>query len=308
MIKASRQKVLILGASGFIGQALVRRLLNHDAEVSSMYHKSPPPTPFSHLAGFDGSLIDFDWKELDKDLPEVIYHFARMTGKGPKGRKKAAQMNAKANERLIEWLLSHDNPPLLVFGSGTLVYGNHQDSSVDEQASFHPISYQKEYSLAEIPVLRALQQNSIPIMIMRPPWIYGPDSWFKWYYLDYMRKWGSVPLFGRGLNYMSLIHLEDCAGLIHHYARHGSHGNIYNIVGHSPIEQKSFANTLSELTNLPIRRIPSWKMRLFYDRASRKALHSSVRLETIHHNLREKYVFQYPILKQGINQGLSDFS
>ena len=306
MTKTTRKKALVLGASGFVGFALVQRLFHHNTEVHCMYHKTPLPLPFNHPFTVKGSLIDYEWKNLNKNLPEVIYHFARIPGIGPKGRKKAALLNAKANERLINWLMSLDTPPLLVFGSGTLVYGNHQNSPVDENTPLHPISYQKEYSRAEIPILEAVKQNSIPVMIMRPPWIYGPGSWFKWFYLDHMEKRKSIPLFGRGHNYMSLIQLEDCAGLIHHYANHGSPGNIYNITGHQPITQNDFANTLSELSELPVQRIPSWKMLLFYDQASRQALHSSLCLDTRHHSLREKYIFQYPDLRMGIGEAMRE--
>lgn len=308
MISKSIERVFITGATGFIGSALLNHLIEQKLQIKCLVHRSSLNIKSQGIETIQHDLTDFEWKHLDDNRPDVIYHFARIPGKGKKGRLQAAARNAHANNQLVQWLQNLDLPPLLVFGSGTLVYGDQKDKWVNETANTNPISFQREYFEAEKPILQALEKSGLPIMIVRPPWIYGAGSWFEWFFWKHMQEKKSVPQYGNGKNLMSLIHINDCAGLIHHISKYGEHRQIYNIKGHAPILQQQFSEQLHQLSGLPVKKYSSPRMWLQFDRASRKALTFSLKSATLHQSLVNNYQYKFPKLETGLRSILAELS
>ncbi|MEX0721460.1 MAG: NAD(P)-dependent oxidoreductase [Balneolaceae bacterium] len=294
------ERVFVTGASGFIGSALVDLLSRQELDIRCLVNKSPLTTNSTGVGTVQGNLINFEWRFLEGYKPDIIYHFARIPGRTKKERQHSAIQNAKANERLINWLQNQQNPPLLVFGSGTLVYGNHGSDWVNESAEVHPVSFQREYFEAERPVLQALKQKGLPINIVRPPWIYGTGSWFEWFFWKHMQEKKAVPLYSDGQNYMSLIHIDDCAGLIHHIGKYGEAGEIYNITSHAPIRQRKFTEQLQTISELPIKKYSGTRLWWQFSREAREALTFSLKSTTKHNSLFEQYQYKYPDLEAGL--------
>src|ERR1051325_9587577 len=74
-----------------------------------------------------------------------------------------------------------------------------------------PTSFSRDYHRAEVPWLRALRENDAPVIVARPGWVLGSGSWFEAYCRRFLRAERAVPLYGPGDNWMSLVHVEDCA-------------------------------------------------------------------------------------------------
>lgn len=302
------KRVFVTGATGYIGSALLHLFTEQNLRISCLVHQSPLSIDDSNIDQYRCDLLEFDWKALKEFQPDVIYHFARIPGKNKAERKASALRNARANEKLIARLESLGNPPLLVFGSGTLVYGDQGEKWTDEATELNPVSFQREYVVAEHPILTAMEKKELPIMIVRPPWIYGDGSWFEWFFWNHMQKKQSVPQFGNGLNFMSLIHIADCAGLIHHIAKHGESGQVYNITGHTPIRQHQFAMLLQNLSGLPLKKYSQLRLWLQFDRAAREALTFSLKSATRHQPILNSYKYKYPALRAGIKSILKKMS
>lgn len=305
MESANQKNVFITGASGFIGSALVELLSNQEVSLHCLVNKSRLKSQNNRIKICQGNFMDFDWSYLDENKINVFYHFARMNGKTRKERQKAATLNARANSRLLEYLNKMNNPPRLIFGSGTLVYGENGENFVDEEAPIRPISYQREYFKAEEPILQALKSSNIPIFIVRPPWIYGSESWFKWLFWKHIQQQNAVPVYGNGRNLMSLIHIEDCAGLIRHIAEFGEAGHIYNISAHKAITQNDFANLLSKLTEFHVKRYPGFYLRFRMNKAAREAMTFSLSSTSRFKDLLNKYEMQHPNLEAGLTHVLN---
>lgn len=300
-------RAFVTGGTGFIGSALVNHLLEQGLRVRCLIHQTPLKISAPMMDTMQGNLSDFNWSELENFQPDVIFHFARMAGSNKQLRAQAAAENAEANTALIKWLEKQDNPPLLVFGSGTLVYGDQDSTPIDESAGLEPTGFQKEYVKAEEPILNALQQTKLPIIIVRPPWIYGAGSWFEWFFVKHMKEKKKVPLYGTGQNFMSLIHIKDCAGLIYHIAKYGMIGDCYNITGHAPVLQQQFALLLRKLSGLPIKKYSPVYLWIKMDRAAREALTFSLKLDTKHRTLTDSYALFHPELYAGLRSVLAQY-
>jgi nucleoside-diphosphate-sugar epimerase len=197
--------------------------------------------------------------------------------------------NRRANARLVRALSGWARPPLVVFVGGTLAYGSHGDYPVTEETPLSPISFSRDYHRAELPWLRAQRSGDVPVIIARPAWVLGHGAWFEAFYRRYMNAEHAVPLYGPGDNWMSVVHVEDCAGLLEHAARRALPMSAVNVFAGPPLRQVELAERLAAVTALPIRRISLEDVERRYGRAVREAFTFSARIETVHTALHASY-------------------
>jgi nucleoside-diphosphate-sugar epimerase len=282
---------LVLGGTGFRGGPLVRRLCAAGVRTTCLVHRRPPPVPEARVVR--GSLDLFPWRSLDGDPPDVIFHLARIPGRGGWRGPVTRLRNRLANERLMLWLASCPRPPLLIYVGGTLAYGSRGDEEVTEATPLSPISFARDYHAAERPWLRALRANNVPVIVARPAWLLGPGSWFEAYYRRFMRAQRAVPSFGPGRNWMSLVHVEDCAGLLLHIGRHAPPMTTVNVFAGAPIQQMELAERLARVSRLPVRRVSLGEMEARFGRAVREAFDFSARVGTLHSGLHASFAPQH---------------
>ncbi len=270
---------LVLGGSGFIGAPLVRRLRAAGVRTTCLVHRAST----GGTAEVSGSIDTFRWRRLEADPPDVIFHLARIAGRGRLTRLR----NRLANERLLAWLASCARPPLLVYVGGTLAYGSRAEAEVTEETPLAPISFSRDYHEAEVPWLRALRGGDAPVIVTRPAWVLGAGSWFEVFYRRFMRAERAVPVYGDGASWMTLVHVEDCAGLLLHVARAAPPLATVNVFTGPTLRQLELAERLARLSGLPIRRVP---LDARFERAVREAFTFSARIGSVHRALHASYV------------------
>jgi nucleoside-diphosphate-sugar epimerase len=189
--------------------------------------------------------------------------------------------------------------------SGTLVYGDCGDRPVDEESPIRPIAYAREYIKAEEPWTAALRKGELPVTIVRPSWIIGKSSWFADFYLNSIKHHRAVPLFGDGQNLMSLIDVEDCAGLIAHAVRNSVPGSCYNLfVPGACITQLEFAERLAAYTQTSVRRFSLPEIKSRFGPAVVEAFTFSMISSTKHPEFLSGYNFKYPSIDAMIRNNL----
>ena len=281
----------MLGGSGYLGAPLVRRLVAAGVRTTCLLHRSPLPVAESGV--LRGSMDRVRWRLLEQDPPDVIFHLARIPGRGGIRGVLTRTRNRLANERLLLWVASCAHPPLVVYVGGTLAYGSHGEEMVTEQTPLSPTSFSRDYHKAELPWLRAQRGNDAPVIVARPAWVLGPGSWFEAYYRRFIREERAVPLYGAGENWMSLVHVDDCAGLLIHTARSALPMSVVNVFTGPPLRQAEFAERLARVTALPIRRVPLEDLERRFGRAVREAFTFSARVGTVHQALHAEYPVQH---------------
>jgi UDP-glucose 4-epimerase len=137
-------KVLVTGATGFLGQALVSRLLEADHWVTATVHKNDLRRrhPSLNCLKLDLTDPDPDWSELLAGV-ELIYHLAWSTvpSEADRGLAEDARVNVVGSLRLIEALRGMSRPPRFVFASsGGTVYGILSQIPASEDHPIQPIS------------------------------------------------------------------------------------------------------------------------------------------------------------------------
>lgn len=290
---------LVLGGSGFLGAPLVRRLCAAGVRTTCLLHRTP--LPVAESAVVRGSVDRFPWRTLEEDPPDVIFHLARIAGRGGLRGVVTRVRNRVANERLLLALATWARPPLVVYVGGTLAYGSHGEEPVTEQTPLAPTSFSRDYHHAELPWLRAQRENDAPVIVARPAWVLGPGAWFEAFYRRFLRAERAVPLYGPGDNWMSLVHVEDCAGLLEHTARRALPMSVVNVFARAPLRQVELAERLARLAALPIREVPLDDLERRLGRAVREAFAFSARVGTVHQALHDGYRVEHQDLDRDLS-------
>jgi nucleoside-diphosphate-sugar epimerase len=296
---------LVLGGSGFIGAPLVRALLAGGVRTTCLTHRRPPPATEAHA--LRGSVDRFRWRSVEAqaddppgDFPDVIFHLARISRRSRFDGALTRARNRLASERLLLWLMGAPRPPLLVFVGGTLAYGSHGEGLVTEETALSPISFSRDYHAAEGPWLRAARAGDAAVIVARPAWVMGHGSWLEAYFLRPMRQTGAVPLYGDGSNWMSLLHVDDCARLLIHAARRAPLMSAVNLFSGPPARQADFVERLSRAAGLPVRRVPLDEVEARHGRAVREAFAFSARVATVHEALHASCARLHPDLESAL--------
>ena len=201
--------VLVTGASGFIGSHLVDYLLSLECIVHCLVRKSSNLRWLSkkniHLHFVD--LSDPNFKIPEFKVLDFIFHCAGLTV--AKSMEEYFEINSRVCSTLYEQCLSYKgNIQKIVHLSSLAAVGpGKKGQPVDERSSLNPISYYGKSKLAGEKI--ALKYSKIlPIMILRPPVVYGPReenlfSFFKMLNKGWLLQIGETP------RKLSLIYVLD---------------------------------------------------------------------------------------------------
>lgn len=204
-------KVLITGATGFIGSHLAELLFKKGYEISVLTRKNSNNKYISHLP-IEYKIADFMVPEsLTEAVSGVdyIYHVAGVVA--AKTSKEFFDGNQIATRNLLEAVITH-NPNLKKFihVSSLAAIGPALDanSAVDSKTIPHPITtYGKSKLAAEEEVLSRM--SKIPCTIVRPPAVYGERDIGVYSFFQAMQKSGFAPIIGFDKKLVSLVHQAD---------------------------------------------------------------------------------------------------
>lgn len=229
-------KVLVTGATGFIGSHLVQRLTGAGAEVRALVRES---TDASRLeaAGVEvlrGDLRDPEALRRSVADREVIYHLAKAPSGSPSRTLRTVNVEGTAG---LARAAAAEGVTRLVHASTAAVYGGIvRGSAVREDAALNPeSSYARSKALAERRLRSSGDRHAVPIVIARICSVLGPGG-------DGMRGLfasvasGRFRLIGAGDNRHHLADVSDIVeGLLLCGSQPGIEGRIYNLAGGEPI-------------------------------------------------------------------------
>jgi nucleoside-diphosphate-sugar epimerase len=306
----TRKKIVwILGGTGFIGKALVKCISgSEEYHMHLLVHQNVPYKFLEPFPIYTGNLENFDLSWMEKYPPDIIFHLARLGGSNSLTRAFASRKGAKANQRLIRFLCRLRNSPVIVYVSGSLIYGDMKNGSLaDEHSQIQPVSFARYYYRAEEPWLKAQLSGTLDVRFARPGWILGHGSWLDEFYRKPFLRSGKIPMYGDGRQLMSLIHLEDCATNILRLAEMGQKNQNLNLFAGAPVCQKDFAEMLAGILNAGIEPIPVPELTKMYGRTVTEALTTSIPMTTNYPEIANSIHLLYPDAESMISGMISFF-
>ena len=208
-------KILVTGASGFIGQHLVKKLIIRGHEVRALARKRSDPITALQSLGAEIHLGDLENKTLLKRATrdcQTIFHLAAEKREGLP--KEAYQINLSGTDNLLQACPQNG---YFVLVSSVFVLGPSGKKSLKEEARAKPSTFYAQSKLqAENLVKDKAKQQGINFSIARPTMVYGPgDQTGLIPKLYQLLKKGVFPLPGSGQNLLQLIYIDDLVeGLI----------------------------------------------------------------------------------------------
>ncbi len=285
-------RILIIGSAGYVGSQLLQYLSTiNGLELDALVHTKTPQVKYANVTYYRMSFEDIDNTFLAKGNYDYIFHLARISVKkyGNLGRKYAEYKGAKANKKLLDNIKKLERSPKLIYLSGSLMYGDHGATAIDEQTPLNPCGFAAYYAQGEQPFVEAVQQKTHDVTMLRAPWILGKGSWFDFLYAQPILTAHKIPVYGNEDRCMSFITVEDCAAVLWHYATHASSG-IYNIYTFQSISVQDFTTALVKCRNAAEKQhYTKGDMLDIMDRTTMRSTLCEVVLKTKHQELLDSY-------------------
>jgi nucleoside-diphosphate-sugar epimerase len=282
MTNKKERQVWILGGTGYIGSALRDHLSQAGGQKLHLllHHRTAEHIQEAHNC-FQASLAEIDPIWFERYPPDVVFHLARPAGRHPLTRWYRSLQGQQANSRLAGMLAALPKPPMVVYVSGSLMYGSLPEGFLaNEQQPLRPDAYAEAYFRNEKPWLEAGRNGILDIRFARPGWILGPDSWFERFFWQAYLRTGKVPCYGDGKQWMSIVSLKNCALLVDALSRYGSPGQVLNVFGMPPLRQESFSESLAGLLGSGVERVPMDRLQKQEGPTTARALTLSIPMES----------------------------
>ncbi len=241
-------KILITGATGFIGGYLTKMLIQEGYEVKTLVRPSSDMTGLKALdiEIIQGDIQDLDCLETAMKGCQQVYHGAAARTKAKIPKKTYYLVNVEGSSNIAQTAIK-TGVERLVYFSTVGVYGMPKQVKVDENTPPRPNTYYRTTKLlAEQVFLSAHQQTGLPVVIARLSGVSGPGS-LSWVGLVKAIATGNFRLIGSGDNYYHLGNLTDIVeGLRLCGEKTNIEGKIYNIAGKEPIKVKTLVKIMAE--------------------------------------------------------------
>lgn len=227
-------KAFVTGGTGFIGQHVVRKLLERGVDVVALA-RSERSAAALYEAGAEPVLGDITDKASMREGmagADVVYHIAAWYRVGADDWMKAERINVGGTRAVLT--LAHElEVPKIVYVSTIAVFGDTQGRLVDESYRKNGpflTEYDRTKWLAHYKVAEPLIEEGAPIIIVMPGGVYGPG--------DHSAIGEMMRLFYRGLPVIpgpettfTFAHVEDIAEGIVLAAEKGRTGESYILAG-----------------------------------------------------------------------------
>lgn len=263
-------RVLLLGASGFIGQSIVSKVPAH-VKLTGTYFKNEIKNEHGHFEHLDYLSEGLDWKQIIEPYSCIIIA-ARANARNGIERDRISQRSQSAFAKMILAVKESEAKPFIVAVNGSLSYGHRGEELVKTDDKINPTGFAKSYSIAEKPFRDYLGQSQ-EMAILRAPWVLGLGSWFSQMYL----LANKIPIVGDGKQWMSVVTVDGLAEDIWRLVEMRTPG-VHHPKLISRCRQKDFAHTVQGVTKKQTQKlgkISLWRM----ESQMRESILASIKLD-----------------------------
>ena len=238
-------KLFVTGASGFIGSAIVRELIDTGHEVIGLA-RSEKSAKVVNAAGAEvlrGSLEDPEILKQGAIVADGIIHAAFYHDFTQFA--KAVEIDKNAINVMGEALMGTDKPIVVTAGILGLPLINRSITEESLSSGFPRSSETTALALAEKGV-------NASVIRLAPSVHDKGDRGFIPFIIAQARKNGVSPYPGRGNNRWTAVHRLDAAKAFRLAVEKSAKGALYNVVSDTGIEMKRIAALIGEQLNLPV--------------------------------------------------------
>ena len=280
MVNVSMARILVSGASGLVGSALIPSLKSAGARIARLVRPGSAPT--------NNEEERIPWDPSHTVSPDAVSGFdavVHLAGESIVGRwtesKKARIRNSRipATTNLARALAQAKNKPEVFLSASAIgYYGNRGDDVLTEESSFgdgFTADLAREWEAASA----AASAAGIRTVQMRIGIVMGRAGGALPKMLPAF-KMGVGGRLGDGLQWMSWVDVNDVVGAIHHLLRSDLLQGPVNLVSPKPVRNAEFTKILGNVLSRPtIFPMPAFAARLAFGQMADELLLASQRVE-----------------------------
>ncbi|MHC4635903.1 MAG: TIGR01777 family oxidoreductase [Planctomycetota bacterium] len=295
------KRILITGATGFIGRPLSLELAKIGYEVMALSRR---PAEAKNIFAGRVNVAEWDatttrgWIELVDGALAIINLVGENISTGrwtPKKKQLILQSRLNAGSAVTEAIQrAKEKPIVLIQTSGIGYYGSRGGESLDENSSngtgfLADVARQWEQSVNGVKAL------GVRLATIRLGIVLGAHGGFISRLVPPFRFFlGGHP--GSGKQWLSWIHIEDVIGVIRFLVKNADCEGAFNVTAPQPIFSKNFYNILGKAMHRPaVFPMPAFALKLMLGEIATELLLSSQRV--VPQKLLEAgYRFKFPDL------------
>jgi nucleoside-diphosphate-sugar epimerase len=252
-------RILVTGASGFVGTALCRELLARGHTVHAAVRRLSPPgavPPDLHQILIPDIAAEFDRRALVDGVGTVV-HLAAIAHRSNPVEGELRRVNCDAAVRLAE--AAAGLVQRFIFLSSAKVHGEDSGGGTyaEEDAPDPEDSYGRSKLQAEQALTETGARNGMELVIIRPPLVYGPGV-----KANFLRLLGwidsGLPLpFASVRNRRSLIYLGNLVDAIARCAEHPAARGPFLVSDEETVSTPELVSRIARALERPARLFPA---------------------------------------------------
>ena len=240
-------KILVTGASGFIGGSFMRKFA--DTADIDLFGVGRRPGLMTNYAQ-----VDLSQEFKLSFVPDVIIHSAARAS--PWGTANEFQRdNVETTRQVIRFCERHGRPKLIYLSSSAVFYRREHQYDLTETSPIGP-TFINDYAATKYQGELAVRQYSGPWVIVRPRAVFGPGDTVLFPRILRAARGGQLPLFkpvgmpARG----DLIYIDTLCDYLWTVATRSVRCDAYNLTNAEPVVIQEFLWTLLVRLGVPLPR------------------------------------------------------
>jgi len=309
MVETPRtMRVLVTGATGFVGGGIVRALRQRGHDVVGLVRDR---SRAKGLAALGVEVVAGDMLVPNTYIPHIaevdaVIHAAQAGASGRFTRKTIAQLDhgdATMTHALADACLLHHKR--FVYTSTCFIYGDHGTEWITEETPYHPAPLGEGHARLTVALRDRHTRDGLDVVMIAPGFVYGPGGVFKQSFVDALTK-KRLRVIGNGRAYWSCIHVDDLGAAFALAAEHGQGGELYNVTDDAPVTVREFTNAFTNAKGVPqAGNIPTWLMNVIIGGPLVASLGTSFRVRNTHAKTSLGWQLRYPTVADGMPQVLA---
>ena len=258
-------KAILTGVPGWLGNALSQTLMTgladnpeialpRHSQISVLMHPEASLPAFlnnQQIEVFKADLANLsDLSPLFKDAAGgTVFHIAGVIHP-QKSTKEFYNVNVMGTKALLDAAIKAGVRRFIYVSSNSPCGCNEtRQGRFTEAAPYNPyLGYGKSKMQAEELILQAYKEGKIEVVIVRPPWFYGPHQPPRQTLFFKMIKDGKVPMVGDGGNMRSMAYVDNiCQALLLAETTQAADGQIYWIADAEPYSMQQIVETIEDV-------------------------------------------------------------
>lgn len=207
------EKYIVTGGGGFLGKALVKKLISKGLKVESLSRNSYQELVNLGVKNHEVDLTEFNKKYVDTIFNEVtgVFHVAAKVGMSG-NYQDFYNVNVQGTENIIEYCRLAKIKNFIFTSSPSVIASGSDLNGVNESINYpkhHRAAYPATKAIAERIVLRA-NREGFKTISLRPHLIFGPNDTSLIPTVLEKAKTKKLKIIGNGNNLVDFNYIDDC--------------------------------------------------------------------------------------------------